>query len=161
MARIVVALVVVSIAVLAPDAHAGWRVDRATAIARIVWHHPCVDRMELRFARPWHQLLWAADGWVMGGCVVYINSRTWRPWTRLCTVVLHEAGHLADYQDPNNHEDPSHSRNPQSVMYAEDDRDYGTNLTTGMEEGGDPRCQGRGRPFLRRHAVTLSPPTGQ
>ncbi len=52
-----------------------------------------------------------AAGWSWeGDCTVYLNvNRRWE-WPPLCTVVLHEAGHLVGAQ---------HSTDPANVMYAE------------------------------------------
>jgi Matrixin len=44
----------------------------------------------------------------MGGCTIYYNQAAGWPWGKLCSVTVHEYGHLIGYRD---------SRNPNSIMY--------------------------------------------
>lgn len=136
--RILLVTLAVLVAASAP-AHAGWKIDRATAIAEIVWQDPCEGRVTL----VWQDLgdVFAADGL---DCLVRINNAGsgWG-WPVFCTLMIHEYGHLAGYRDPANPTDPVHARNPRSVMH--------TPMTTI-----DPRCFFNGRPYLERHGV-LSP----
>lgn len=154
--KVLCAAVALTIVTPVATAQAGWRDRRATEIARIVWHHPCVDQMVIRRASA-ATVLGDPDtlGWVAGGCVVYISDDRPTLWVEFCTRVLHEAGHLANYRDPSNTADPLHSANPDSVMYAIDDRTYGRALVGRhwVEAGGDPRCADHGRPYLERHGA--------
>jgi hypothetical protein len=75
-------------AALAPSAQAGWRIDRATAIAEIVWGDPCSERVTLAWA-PIANTAQALD------CTVTFQSTGRRTWLEFCSDVLHEYGHLA------------------------------------------------------------------
>lgn len=145
----------------AAPAQAGWRERRATEVAQIVWHHPCVDRMQIRretrrlaiaegHIGDYGAVAWADDD----ACVVYVSADSRTTWPQFCTRVLHEAGHLAQFRDPTNTDDPAHSSNPRSVMFATEGA-YGTIHQHGRarEAGGDPRCADRGRPYLERHGA--------
>lgn len=137
--------------------HAGWRINRAALIAKTIWQHPCVDHATIQWATPNDPatLAWTTPG----ACTIWISTRERMTWPEFCHRVLHEAGHLADYHDPNNPADPQHSHNPRSVMYAQDPGVY-TTVTYGPHKGqygGDTRCNKRGRPYLARHNVKLQP----
>ena len=145
MRRTIVSLIVLLSVVAFPSAaDAGWRVERATTIARIVWHNPNVDRMQIRWGVPpvdtedasaW---TWVDDG------IVWLDSRQQLAWEPFCTLVLHEAGHLAG---------APHSAkgimSPDAVFVEDTTRIHGR--TTTVWSGTDPRCRDRGRPFLEAH----------
>jgi len=138
----------------------GWKADRAVAIARIVWHHPCVDRMRLewisreRFAAMVPE---SPDGLATvdrDRCVVLITDDVSASWDDLCYWVIHEGGHLARFRDPTNAADPDHADDLRSIMFGVDIRGF-----TISEPGSAPitvprshwRCRHRGAPFLRAH----------
>jgi hypothetical protein len=114
---------------------AGWQKRRAFAIARIVWHHPCVDRMTYAWVDPRSDLADARAATV--SCAVRLRTQS-LSWADICVITLHEAGHLANFRDSANVADPVHSLNPRSVMHSPMMRV-------------DPRCRDRGRPYLERH----------
>lgn len=117
---------------------AGWRIDRAAAIAAIVWRPACPLRIEWTDAAVAVGHIAQADE---PSCTVLLPRQRRLSWGRFCTAVLHETGHLAGYRDPTNLEDPHHSSRPGSVMYR---LDQGANTF-------DDRCDDRGRTYLRRH----------
>jgi hypothetical protein len=143
--KMAAALAAVAVVLAAPnDAQAGWRLDRAAAIARIVWHTPCTDRA--RIVQVAEQ---TTDGIADPvGCTVTLrafpaNRLILDPegeWEGFCSLVIHEYGHLAGYRDPSNLLDGSHSGNWRSVMHSPILRN-------------DPRCKARGRPFLEAHRI--------
>lgn len=145
----------------APQAEAGWQINRATAIAQIVWHHPCVDRMQIRrdsaeTALKRGAVATVAAAWAdEAQCIMFVSTDWPLTWPEFCTHVLHEAGHLAHYRDPANTRDPDHSLNPASIMYGQENRAYGTIHQRGraVEAGGDARCSNRGRPYLESHGL--------
>jgi hypothetical protein len=51
---------------------------------------------------------------------IYIDKRPASQWPRekAQCVIAHEFGHLSGFSDPSNKADPSHSDNPNSIMYA-------------------------------------------
>jgi hypothetical protein len=102
--------VVIGLLAAAP-AHAGWRIDRATAIANVVWHDPCSGQVALIW-KPTDQD--AAD---VEHCAVWLDSREPLEWPEFCTIIIHEYGHLARFSDPLNPSDPDHSHSAASVMY--------------------------------------------
>lgn len=129
-------------------ADAGWRVDRATAIAERVWG-VCPGTLQIRFETP--DDAWGdAHGWAwQGDCTVRINS--WMGatyWEPFCTTVLHETGHVAGL---------GHSDNPKSVMRANATfLEMDGIIVTGTKRrrvhrwiGTDPRCRNRGRDYLK------------
>lgn len=142
---------------LAAPAHAGWQDTRATEIARLVWHNPCVNQMTIQrvSAQATFHDQTETVGWVTDGCTIHVSNDRPLIWTQFCTTVLHEAGHLAGYRDPSNVSDPEHSSNPDSVMYGDDNRGYGWIVLHGhkIAAGGDPRCARNGRPYLERNGV--------
>lgn len=143
-------------------AHAGWKIDRSLAIADIRWGAaPCGPVAVIRDAwlpsfRESHALA-VAD---KDDCRVYLRP-DWTPdgFGDLCTVILHERGHIDGYRDPSNLEDPEHSRDPNNIMAA----DY--LLVTGFlrvhgrrieaPESGNSRCWYRGRRYIFRHLDRL------
>lgn len=162
MLKIATAAVILLVLLPARAQAEGWRTTRATEIARIVWHNPCVDRMRIErepvsaaIARgeldAWDTLAWADEE----DCVAIVSSDHALSWPAFCSRVLHEAGHLAQYRDPANTADPYHSDNPRSVMYSSQPGAFGRIWQHGhwVEAGGDPRCADRGRPYLERHGV--------
>jgi hypothetical protein len=153
------ALVVVLIAGLAvttSPAAAGWRINRAVAIANVVWGNPCPWRIKWDPPLRNHPeaLSWAS---MQGGCryqgfgVVHLNaSEPIHTFDVFCTRVLHEVGHLAD---------AVHSPNPRSVMYPIDQTSEGRLFSRDgrhfhwIGNGGDPRCRDHGRPYLEAHGL--------
>jgi hypothetical protein len=77
-------------------AQAGWRIDRARAIAEVVWHHPCVDAMTLHWgATPRDEAGDPAAGVAMkDDCDVTLDAIDSAPWEIFCTTVLHEQATL-------------------------------------------------------------------
>jgi hypothetical protein len=81
--------------------------------------------------------------------IVMLNTRRKFSWGRLCTVVLHEYGHLAEWTDPVTGD--VHSSDPFSLMYAEqfpDLHDDGVQEHLKRDDGRwvvrrayDPRCR--------------------
>lgn len=98
-------------------------VERAKVVADKAWGHPCATvRVEWEHFRDDARLLdpyaWGAaltlylPEWrTASNCFVLLNlhyaPRRWR-WSRLCTVMVHEYGHLAGHD---------HSKDPFNVMY--------------------------------------------
>lgn len=147
----------VLIASCVPNAHAGWRIDRATAIAEIVWKRPCGGNVTLRWQHLPDRRAGASTD--LSTCTVTFDATPFfnPSWAEFCTRMIHEYGHLADYRDPTNPVDPLHSHDPRSVMYY---ISYG--ITAGRDQitgqsveraAGDARCKARGRPYLERHGV--------
>lgn len=159
------------LAIAAAPAQAGWKMDRATAIANTVWNTPCdghVDRLWFNFYEP-------PDPSPPGAlastqveiCRVQFNSGERWPWEKLCTVVIHEWGHLAWFRDPSNPADPIHSSNPDSVMYVgvgagnfEPTRGWVTDrhgkrhyVMDWTDTSMDERCRENGRPYLEQHGL--------
>jgi hypothetical protein len=100
----------------AATANAGWKVQRAQAIAAAVWHHPCADHVTIE----WGDLpatgiaVSAAEAFDDECRIVFAREPT--TWVEFCTTMIHEYGHLAGYRDWANTADPLHSSNPHSVM---------------------------------------------
>lgn len=154
MTRLALLLAVLGALVCAPSAQAGWQTQRATAIADIAWNHPC-DNLHVE----WQDQTYAGDSaWsaTNGHCAAIINrSNGPLEFEELCSLVIHETGHLAGYHDPTNTTDPAHSANPRSVMSAETNFVHSVQTVDKRTEshwtGVDKRCLNRGRPFLTRH----------
>jgi hypothetical protein len=152
-------ITVLAFAATASPAAAGWRIDRATAIAQKVWHHPCVDQMRIEWAdpRPFHGTEDAIDvaawSYIEPDCIVYFNDAQPLKWEQFCTAMLHEAGHLANFRDPANGDAWWHSSSPRSVMRTGIGYDYVVEGGERRMVGGDRRCRNRGRPFLQRHGL--------
>jgi hypothetical protein len=132
-------------------AGAGWRIDRARQIADRVWNHPCNGHIQ------WH---WEAlpdqpeiAAYTRQNACEYgltINTaHSFLGFEDLCSVVLHEVGHLAGYQDPTNPGDPWHSTNPHSVMHQHGAITYGGDKDHPTWTGVDRRCLNRGRTYLK------------
>jgi hypothetical protein len=144
-------------------AQAGWRIDRATAIAEHVWRI-CPGQLQVHFADPASRGLGpATTGWAdEGGCDVYLNpgQPTADYFETFCSAVLHETGHAARFRDPLNM-DPRHSHNPRSVMYARPMISIevshvwsGKRWSRSVDVSGtDARCRGRGRPYMEREGL--------
>jgi hypothetical protein len=96
---------VVIAAIAAPSASAGWKIDRAQAIAAIVWQNPCDGAARLAWAAP-------------PGGEATIAAWTY-PTTDDCTVYVTNAA----YRDPSNGRDPLHARSDKSIMSAWFDND--------------------------------------
>lgn len=159
--RRIALLTALLVLVAAPAAQAGWKIERATAIARVVWHNPCVDRMTIR----WIDFTQLADKRTREAkafatpedCTAYLNSAETATWGDLCYELMHEAGHLAGYRDPVGIEplnggpmDYDHSSDPKSIMYpmpATLDNDGH------ISDDANWRCRDRGRPYLRGHGL--------
>jgi hypothetical protein len=145
---------VLTVLVVAPGpAHAGWRIDRAKAIAAIVWHNPCGGNVKVTFGVVVDGAEAEAD---VADCLVTFNIHgddgihgRW-PWPVLCKDMLHEYGHLAGYRDPANTADPDHSTNRSSVMFAPPPD---APALDGLTYWTDPRCDFRGRRYLEAHDV--------
>lgn len=113
---------------LPTPAQAGWKHDRAVAIARIVWEDPCDGNVELR----WAPLRNTYNGWHSAPCQISISTDvTYRTFQDFCSVVLFQYGFVAGVWL---------NDNPRSIMY------YG-----GYKH--DERCAKRGRPFLEAHGA--------
>lgn len=151
-------LTVLALLLVDAPAQAGWKVDRATAIARIVWHDPCAGSVTLR----WGDLTTRKDPglaatWELAdptACTVTYEQTLSTTWERFCTLTLHAYGHLANYRDPLNPADPIHSHNPNSVMYAYIETHQAVITRNGHRvevPSFDHRCKDRGRPYLAAH----------
>jgi hypothetical protein len=145
MPRIAALATLAALPLLAPaTAHAGWRIDRATEIARIVWHHPVVDRMTIRWA-----LLppgSSVSAWADKGDVWFPADRPLE-WEPFCSLVLHETGHLAGAQ----HSDRGVMA-PEAVFEKESGTVNGHRAKPRWT-GTDPRCRDRGRPYLEQFGL--------
>jgi hypothetical protein len=150
-----ISLIIVAVAAVAPSARAGWETTRASVIARIVWHDPCGRAATLQFGPipdDGPDALAAAD---QPACRVYV-TRSNLAFPVLCTVLLHEYGHLAGFRDPTNTADPEHSDNPNSIMAATQVFTHAfihhkDGTVSEQWAGTDRRCDDRGRPFLLAH----------
>jgi F420-dependent methylenetetrahydromethanopterin dehydrogenase len=111
---------------LASPAQAGWRIDRAQAIAEIVWQQPCAGAVVLRWEAIDAARVAQAD---VAGCIVTFQNDEPTTWLAFCSNMLHEYGHLAGM---------GHAR--EGIMQADD-------------SALDPRCRKRGRPYLERHGI--------
>lgn len=126
---------------LPSTASAGWKRDRAVAIANIVWHSPCDGNVELL----WAPIDGVHAGMISRRCAADANGVRWAQITlatefaygsspenfpSFCTAVLHEYGHAAGVE---------HNDNPESIMNAQPKI--------------DDRCADRGRPFLEAHGA--------
>src|SRR6188768_2158536 len=80
----------------AAPAEAGWRIDRSLAIAQEVWKPTC-GALSLAYGDPVSAGASAeADAWAWpGNCRIGINASQHYEFEELCTIVLHEAGHVA------------------------------------------------------------------
>lgn len=143
------AIAALILAFLPAVAHAGWKIDRATAIAQTVWHPAC-GQLRLAYGDPAAAGTQPeAGGWAWAGnCAIGVNAERHYSFEELCSVVLHEAGHVAG---------AGHSHNPASVMYAEP-LVIKTTARIGQRTitrwtGVDRRCLDRGRPYLERHGL--------
>lgn len=124
---------------LASPAQAGWKRDRALAIAQIVWNHPCAQ-VDIAYETHPEWESWFAYS---NGCQVRLNAKPDVPWLWpiYCTTMIHELGHAAGQQ---------HSSNPRSVMYP----NRGYVIVNGQVElGADRRCAQNGVPYLRQHGA--------
>lgn len=143
------AVTLLAFALGAVPAQAGWRVQRAQAIAAQVWHHPCEDHVTLSWGV-------TPDGVVaqafVDRCEVLFSTEA-TPWVSFCTTMIHEYGHLAGYRDPTNIADPLHSSDPHSVMAQNTVEMHETVLRPGRKplyiyRGIDRRCADNGRTYL-------------
>ena len=123
------AMLVIALPVSA--ASADWQVERGQAIAAKVWNDPCAGQVTITYGVPpdpaW--MGWA-EPW---RCAVILSSTRRFTWMPLCSLLVHEYGHLAGYRDPANLADPTHSADPESIMFPfvrtnPDCRDYGAAL---------------------------------
>lgn len=132
----------VGLALLAASAQAGWRIDRALAVAGVVWNHPCGDQIEVRWARLPDDI----GGQVtLGDCALTVNTIYPWSWQGFCRTVIHEVGHIAGMP---------HSTDPRSVMWGEQWASMDAVLINGeWVSQRDRRCRDRGRPYLERHGL--------
>lgn len=148
----VFALIALAALAYTPNADAGWRINRSLQIAQTVWHPTC-GTLTLGYGDPIREGAGdAAGGWATAGdCAIKIPNGSHYEFVELCTVILHEAGHVAGM---------GHSPNPRSVMYAEP-LVIKTTARIGRKTitewtGVDHRCLRNGRPFLERHGLLAS-----
>jgi hypothetical protein len=156
-AYVMVALV--AFAAGAPGAASGaprevpeWQVARAEAVAAKAWGNPCGGAVTFRVKPiPAEDEAWAYD------CTVEYNTTEYVPtdWPTFCSTMVHEYGHLAGFRDPRNTEDPAHSINPYSVMYATEPPvtadlpgEWYRHKKVHVVVGYEPRCAYHGRAFL-------------
>jgi hypothetical protein len=99
----------------AGTARADWQTDRAQAMAAKLWNDPCSGQVKLWPTSP-PQPSWRAWTYPKLCTIALSNTRPWQ-WNELCPVMLHEYGHLAGYTDPANPKDPSHSHDPDDIMW--------------------------------------------
>lgn len=135
----------------------GWRIAQAERIADAMWGPaPCGQVTIQRHA--WipsfleSHALAATDA---ENCIIYLRPN-WKPagWGDLCTVILHERGHIDGYTDPTNTADPAHSGDPNNLMAA----DYLLQVNYVRRHGrlrefrqsGNWRCWSYGQPYLNR-----------
>lgn len=93
---------------------------RAQTLAATVWHNPCAEQgvRVVRGMLPEDRDRGAAAADLLT-CTIYIDPMFYdESLAVVCTVLLHEYGHLAGYRDPTNVADPEHSSNPASIMSA-------------------------------------------
>jgi hypothetical protein len=140
-------MLVAALGFIAAPAEAGWKLDRAKAIADVVWHHPCGDvpvevvwePLEATIAAQVHDD--EAPPYPL--CRIHFNSDERLGWMAFCSYMLHETGHLANFRDPLNvgpgWSETEHSHNPDSIM------------ATFFND--DARGRKRGRPYLERHGL--------
>jgi hypothetical protein len=112
--RTIAALTLLGLCALPATASAGWRLERAQAVAAKAWNDPCPGRVRIAFVAPpaptW--LAWS----IPALCQVNLSNATHWRWRLLCPSLLHEYGHLAGYRDPLNPSDPTHSHDPDDIM---------------------------------------------
>lgn len=158
-------LAVLLLLIAAAPARAGWKMQRAQAIAATVWNHPCADQVDVLWARLGGGEDAAGD---QVNCDVWLraNEPDLREWPYFCTVMIHEYGHVAGFRDPLNTADPSHSHSASSVMFGGVKLDRHTvhivgGPTTTVWVGADRRCADNGRPYLERHGLLAPRPTSR
>lgn len=140
-------LAFVGLALFAPVAHAGWRIDRSLAIAQAVWHPTC-GQLTLGYGDP-ADAGGDASGWAWAGdCKIRIPNGSHYEFEELCAIVLHEGGHVTGL---------GHSSNPRSAMYGEA-LVIKTTAVIGRRTitrwtGVDHRCLNRGRPYLESRGL--------
>lgn len=129
--------------------------NRAVAIAQVVWHPAC-GQLVLRFADPATVIATgqlpesesdAAAGWAAtGDCDITVTNRRHWEFEPLCETVLHEAGHAAgmDHVD-----DRPSIMNSRTILTRAETTIRGRKVVTW--DGIDHRCLDRGRPYLERH----------
>lgn len=160
--HVTLAVLTATLLVAAPPADTRLSADtvRMKAIAAHVWHDPCAGQVHIRriilpndeHGRPiLGRIVSDANGLPEPPCRIRINSRyTFTP-AALCTLMIHEYGHLAGWRAPDGEgyqrlvkepdgrvtvqEESTHHRNPRKIMYPSL-YDYGD------ERGGPhPRCR--------------------
>jgi hypothetical protein len=131
--------------VLPATAQAVWKIDRATAIAEIVWNNPCPDGapvhwQNVRDVYPAATITafsaprsWAREGICEVGFDSAFEEKWGFGWTEFCSRMIHEYGHIAGV---------GHSDSNKSVMR----KSYNDGTP-------DRRCRKRGRPYLERHGL--------
>jgi hypothetical protein len=112
-----IALLAAALFVVLPAgvAHADWQTDRARAVAAKVWENPCRGQVTVYSAPPL-QPTWRA--WAYPSqCRIGLSTASPWTWAELCAALIHEYGHLAGYSDPANTADPTHSHDPDDIMW--------------------------------------------
>jgi hypothetical protein len=93
----------------------GWQ-DRqdAKAFARDYWegrglyaYYRCPNGVRIKL-HPMRDRGLVGYVWSPSGCTIHLNSRVYWNWSKLCTTVVHEYGHIVGRE---------HARDPRSVMY--------------------------------------------
>lgn len=149
MRRALVLLLALTLLAAPATAQAGWKLDRSLAVAQAVWSPTC-GQMRVAYENPANAgLPEAAAGWAWeGDCTIRLPLGASYEFEQLCTIVVHEAGHVAGR---------GHSSNPRSVMYAEPLVTKTTFTLRGRTvvrwDGIDRRCRDRGRPYLERRGL--------
>jgi hypothetical protein len=128
MSRLGALLLLLLVMGLPSEAHAGWKRERAVAIAEIVWNHPCDGEVELR----WIHFDDIHPGWYSGPCQITYNTAFRQDWWGFCTTTLHEYGHVAGV---------GHTTNQRSIMYE--------------RPPFDKRCANNGRDYLLKHGAKI------
>lgn len=127
----VILVILLALLLFPANAEAGWRRERATAIAQIVWNHPCNDQVKLA----WVPLGGTYLGWNDAPCSIKMATEFHTDWPSFCTAIIHEYGHVAGVW---------HNTNIRSVMYE--------------RPLPDERCAANGRPYLEKHSYLLPRP---
>lgn len=148
--RLALLIAVMALLVSAAPAQAGWKTDRALAIAQNVWQ-PAEGEFALNFERADPRWpggdAYAAWAWEGDYTIRLDATRGW-PWPLLCERVIHEAGHVVGEE---------HSDDPDSVMYPWDTPIRTKGRVNGRRvvrwQGVDRRCRERGRPYMERHGL--------
>lgn len=151
MQRAIIALAAAACLAAPANAHAGWKTNRAVAIAQIVWQPSC-GPLRLSFETPApDDAEEGVNAWAWPDeCVIHLDNRQRWEWEPLCETVLHETGHVTGLAD---------SKTPGNIMFNDGLTLHDTGWVNGKWQeswtGIDKRCRKRGRPFLERHLTRL------